>query len=163
MYATRDKKASFITMTNLSQIQNFVRINDHLAIGGQPGTRQLDLLKANNIEVVLQLCVDESPYSVDSERFHLNRLGIVHLSMNVSLYYPTQADVRHFSEFMDIYQGKNMFVHCSTGFGASNMVALYLMQREGKLLDEVRHLVVPGWEPTYNWRQIFNDFVPTQC
>lgn len=142
------------------QIQHFKRIREGLALGGQPTQQQLDQLIAEGVEVVLQLHVDEAPYSINSERYQLSQLGIVHLSMSVVLHQPTQSDLWHFFDFMDVYQGKNMFVHCADGFCASSMVALYLIAREGYTLDEARRMVLPGWQPSMAWLQLLDEMVP---
>jgi len=145
---------------DVHQIEHFKQIREGLAIGGQPTTQQLQQLIAEGVEVVLQLHVDEAPYSINGERYELSQLGIVHLSMNVALHQPTQADLWHFFDFMDVYQGKNMFVHCADGFCASSMVALYLIAREGRSLDEARQMVLPGWHPNATWLQLRDEMVP---
>ena len=147
-------------MVDIYQIEHFRQIREGLAIGGQPTNQQLAQLITEGVEVVLQLHVDEAPYSVNSERYQLSQLGIVHLSMNMALHQPTQADLWHFFDFMDVYQGKNMFVHCADGFGASGMVALYLIARESYTLDEVRQMVLPGWHPNAAWLQLLDEMVP---
>lgn len=141
-------------------MEHFKQIREGLAIGGQPTTQQLQQLIAEGVEVVLQLHVDEAPYSINSERYELSQLGVVHLSMNVTLHQPTQADLWHFFDFMDVYQRKNMFVHCADGFCASSMVALYLIAREGRTLDEARQMVLPGWQPNPTWLQLLEDMQP---
>lgn len=141
----------------LSQILHYHPINERLAIGGQPKMGQFQLLKDAGYEIVLQLNLWETGDMLFHEQYHVTRLGMMHISIDMSYATPSDTDIRYFFEIMDLYHSKKIFVHDAVICGAANMVALYMMQK-GLSFADAQRSILKGWQPNAVWMTKFEQY-----
>ncbi|QPC82810.1 hypothetical protein G4Y79_00090 [Phototrophicus methaneseepsis] len=133
-----------------ANILNFHPIDERIAIGGQPQLDQFKMLKDDGFEVVIRLNMRDTGSMIHDEQKQLMALGVTSICIEMAYAAPTEAHIRYFFEVMEIYQGKKVYVHDATGYGASTLMALYLMH-QGLLLEEAQQCVLPGWQPSDLW------------
>ncbi len=101
-------------------IQNFHRVNDRVAVGGQPTPEQIKLLSEEGFNAIINLR-EESEFN-DGAQFHEARdMGVLFIRVPVSMTDPTDAQVAKFLEVTDDASIYPVFIYCAEGNRAAGL------------------------------------------
>ena len=128
---------------------NFIRIDDRLATGGHLTDGGLDALKADGVEVVIDLR-DEPP---EGHGERLAKQGIEWINVPVVWRSPEEKDFELFREAMKKHGSDNVFVQCQANYRASAMTYLYRVLEDGVPEAEARKAMNEIWEPSGTWEE----------
>ena len=131
---------------------NFLRIDDRLATGGHFTDDGLAALKAQGIEVIIDLR-DEPP---DGQRERLEAQGIEWINVPVVWASPREADFAAFKEAMLAHEDDSVLVQCQANYRASAMTYLYRVLVDGVAEPEARKAMNAIWEPSGTWREFID-------
>jgi protein tyrosine phosphatase (PTP) superfamily phosphohydrolase (DUF442 family) len=131
---------------------NFHRIDDRLATGGHFNDNGIEALKAQGIEVVVDLR-DRPP---EGQEKRLAEHGIRWINVPVVWQSPQVSDYMKFSEVMDALGEKNVLVQCQANYRASAMTYLYRVKAADVPEGEAREAMNRVWEPEGTWLEFID-------
>jgi protein tyrosine phosphatase (PTP) superfamily phosphohydrolase (DUF442 family) len=136
----------------LTDIKNFLRIDERLGTAGQPTEAQLGDVAAGGYAAVINLGLLDPKYCLPDEAGVVASLGMEYRHIPVRFEAPTVEDFRAFTATMDAWSGEKVFVHCAANFRVSAFVALYGELRLGWPRARAEALAQALWQPNDNWR-----------
>lgn len=120
----------------LSEIINFLRLNDSLCCGGQPTSAQLADAAREGIELVVNLALATSDNALPDEPGLVRLLGMEHLHIPVVWESPQPADLEQFMDALDAHRNKKLLIHCAMNYRATAFIALWRILRQGWGADQ---------------------------
>ncbi len=136
----------------LTDIKNFLRIDERLGTAGQPTEAQLGDVAAGGYAAVINLGLLDPKYCLPDEAGVVAALGLEYRHIPVKFDAPTVEDFRAFASTMDAWSGEKIFVHCAANFRVSAFVALYGELRLGWPRARADALAQALWQPNDVWR-----------
>ena len=131
---------------------NFLRIDDRLATGGHFTDDGIEALKAQGVDVVIDLR-DRPP---EGQEARLAEHGIRWINVPVVWASPRIEDYERFSRAMADNEGASVLVQCQANYRASAMTYLYRVVEEGVPEEEAREAMNRVWEPDGTWLDYIN-------
>ena len=116
---------------SLSEITNFLQLDESLLSAGQPTAAQLAEVAQDDVKVVINLALSTSDNALPDEAATVTALGMEYIHIPVNWGEPTHQDLQRFMEAMDSHPGRKIFVHCAMNFRATAFTALWRVKRQG--------------------------------
>ena len=135
----------------LTDIKNFLRVDERLGTGGQPTEAQLGDVAADGYAAVINLGLLDPKYCLPDEAGAVASLGLEYRHTPVRFDAPTVEDFRAFASTMDAWSGEKVFVHCAANFRVTAFVALYGELRLGWPRARADELARRLWAPDATW------------
>jgi len=135
----------------ITDIRNFLGIDERLATAGQPTEDQLREVAAAGYAAVLNLGLLDPKYCLPDEEALVAALGMGYRHIPVRFDAPAVDDFRAFVASMDAWAGEKTFVHCAANYRASAFVALYRELRLGWSRARADEHVRALWAPNETW------------
>ncbi|HVU51227.1 MAG TPA: protein tyrosine phosphatase family protein [Polyangia bacterium] len=135
----------------ITDIRNFVAVDERLATAGQPTEDQLRDVAADGYAAVVNLGLLDPKYCLADEAGLVRSLGMAYRHIPVRFDAPTLEDFRAFVEAMDERAGAKTFVHCAANYRVSAFVSLYGELRLGWSRDRADRLARRVWSPDETW------------
>jgi|GEM_PF-214851 len=109
----------------LSDIANYVPINEHVATGGQPTEAQITELAKHGFQIVINLGLNDPRYSLADEAGSVQALGMTYHHIPITFNAPLPNQLRDFVALMDSAVDQRIFIHCALNYRSSCFTALY--------------------------------------
>lgn len=142
--------------SQLTQIYNFLLIDERWATAGQPTAAQWVAVKEAGYEMVINLAMPDSPNALAGEEQLVNALNIAYFSIPVVWDAPTESNLKQFFRIMDAHEGKKRFVHCIANMRVSAFSFLYRVIRLGVSMDQAQATLYKIWHPNPIWQSFIN-------
>ena len=142
---------------NLSEIYNFRAVGDKLGTAGQPTQAQLQMIKENGFEAVINLALPTSDNAIANEGSLVAGLGMSYVHIPVDFKAPTARDFRAFSGVMEAFGDRRVFVHCAANMRVSAFVFLYRVLCERVAVQEAERDLHAIWQPDEVWSRFIQD------
>ncbi len=120
----------------LTDIINFLRMDDSLCCGGQPTEAQLADAAREGIQLVINLALATSDHALSDEPGLVRSLGMEHIHIPAVWDSPQTADLERFMDAMDTHRDKHILVHCAMNYRATAFLSLWRVLRQGWGVDE---------------------------
>ena len=140
---------------------NFLRLTPLLASGGSPTLADLDNLRDDGCEVVINLALPTSPDAIPAEDEQVRRLGMQYIPIPVVWENPTRQNLMDFFAAMDACRERSVFVHCVKNMRVSAFIYLYRVLRLGANPGEARNDMAKIWEPEGTWLDFIQSMLET--
>jgi len=146
---------------DLASVRNFHPISGALLTSGQIHPVQIDSLKKEGVELVINLAIAD-PERNGEEPLAVTGAGISYVHIPVLWTDPTQEDLDLFFAMMDARGERKTLVHCFANFRASAFTFLYRVLREGAPQDAAQEDLFAVWsdakfDENPVWRRFIND------
>jgi protein tyrosine phosphatase (PTP) superfamily phosphohydrolase (DUF442 family) len=145
----------------IESIYNFKQLSPNLATGGQPNENELHQIGKSGYEVVINLGLDKTEYSVQNEKEIIESCGVHYMHIPVSFEAPEVEQYRAFARFLKTVLHKKVFVHCAANKRVSTFMALFRVMEEGWSWKQALDDIVSIWEPNAVWKQFMDTVVQT--
>lgn len=145
-------------MDKLNTIYNFLSLSAKLATSGQPLEEELEYISKAGYQVVINLALSDSDYSLADEEGSVTKLGMEYVHIPVIWQSPTSDDLDKFFDVMGKYKNRKLFVHCAANMRVSSFVALYRVIKEGWDYSDAINDVYKIWNPNDIW----SDFIRSE-
>ena len=132
---------------------NLVKWRDGLTSAAQPKADYLARVKAQGVDMVINLAPPQSQGSIDNEGGIVGRQGVVYVNIPINFGNPTAEDFRVFSDVMKSVATKNVLVHCQVNLRGSAFSFLYRVIHENAPADETRDKMLGIWSPDAVWKK----------
>jgi uncharacterized protein (TIGR01244 family) len=135
----------------LTDIKNFIALDDRLATAGQPTEAQLREVAAAGFRVVVNLGLLGTDYALPDEAGLAGALGVAYHHLPVLFDSPQVDELRRFAAVMDGARDARVFVHCAANYRVSAFVAMYGQLRLGWTLAQSDGHMRRLWAPNATW------------
>ena len=146
----------------LAGIYNYRRLTDRLATAGQPTEAELAALAQAGYEVVVNLALHDTEYSLPDERRTVEAFGMRYVHIPVGWTHPQRSDLERFFKVMEELPDKRVFVHCAANKRVSAFIALHRILRLGWERDAAFAEMHAVWEPDTVWTRFLNDMLASE-
>jgi len=109
----------------ISDIYNFIQIDDRLATSGQPTADQFRRARRSGYEVVINLAPDGLETSMPGEAELLADLGFEYHHIPIAWNEPRLDQLEEFEAALSAAEGRRTLVHCQANYRVTAFFALY--------------------------------------
>ena len=139
-------------MASVTEIYNYLPIDEKLATSGQPSEEELAVVAKDGVEVVINLALHDDPrYSLPDETGCVRGLGMTYVHIPVQFDAPKEDDLEAFFDAMEAHRGRRIFVHCAANKRVTAFLGLYRTIREKWEPDRAFAPMKEIWEPNPVW------------
>lgn len=136
----------------VTDIYNYLRIDEKLATSGQPSVEELAAVAKDGTEVVINIALHDDPrYSLPDETGTVKSLGMTYVHIPVKFDAPTEQDLLAFFDAMEKHREKKLLVHCAANKRVTSFLGLYRVLKLGWEVDAAFAPMREIWEPNENW------------
>jgi len=136
----------------VTDIYNYLTIDDGLATSGQPSVDELGAAAADGVEVVINLALHDDPrYSLPDEARTVSSLGMTYVHIPVQFDRPLEEELVAFCDAMDEHRGRKILVHCAANKRVTSFLGLYRVIRHHWDTDRAFAPMNEIWEPNPAW------------
>ncbi len=141
----------------MGAIFNFYEVSDMLACSGQPTDDQLKQLVTEQYQVVVNLGLLNTKYSLPDEAASLKAIQLDYHHIPVAFDNPQIDELADFITYMNQHNGKKVLVHCAANYRASVFMGLYLFAVD-KIDEAAMQLFIEDvWQPDAVWQQFIDE------
>ena len=130
---------------SVSDIYNFIQIDDLVATAGQPSEEQFRSARDAGYEVVINLAPDGLETSLPEEKELLRSLGIDYHQIPVAWTEPRLDQLQQFEELMAAIAGRRTLIHCQANYRVTAFFALYATAKLGWNDEQADALISRIW------------------
>ena len=138
-------------------IYHFYKISGQLSCAGQPTEDQLKQLAAEKYEVIINLGLLNTKYSLPDEAGLAKELGLNYHHIPVNFEKPQLTELADFIGLMNQHSGSKTMVHCAANYRASVFTGLYLLAAGKMDKEEMEDFIDDIWQPNTVWQQLLED------
>jgi len=113
---------------SISEIINFVRIDDKVGTAGQPTREQFTAVRDAGYQAVVNLLPSVQDNALKGEEDIVHSLGMDYHYIPVIWTAPKREDFSAFCTVMERLAGKKVFVHCAMNMRVTAFFAIYAMK-----------------------------------
>ena len=136
----------------VTDIYNYIRIDDTLSTGGQPSVEELAAAARDGFEVVVNLALhDDKRYALPDETGTVEALGMAYVHIPVKFNAPTEDDLMAFFAAMERHRGRKMLLHCAANKRVTAFLGLYRVIRQNWEVEPAFAPAREVWEPDAVW------------
>jgi protein tyrosine phosphatase (PTP) superfamily phosphohydrolase (DUF442 family) len=126
---------------------NFRRIHERLTTSGLVNAAQLNDLRSEGYDAVINLLPESNARAVADEARIVRDQGLDYVYIPVDFEAPTHADLEAFADAMDARPGQKIHVHCAANYRVSAFYSLYALRNGLCTEDEANEIVQDIWNP----------------
>ena len=139
-------------MASVTDIYNYLRIDEMLATSGQPSEEELAAAAGDGFEVVINLALHDDPrYSLPDETGTVQSLGMDYVHIPVKFDAPTERDLQEFFSTMAQKRGRKILLHCAANKRVTSFLGLYRVLELGWEVEPAFAPMREIWEPNEAW------------
>ena len=139
----------------LNQIYNLQVVSTNITTAGQPSEEELHAVADCGFQVVINLALSNTEYSLEDERGIVESLGMTYEHIPVQWDVPLEKDLEAFFRLMEQNKTKKVFIHCAANKRVSVFFALYRITHLGWPEDKAFQDILQIWEPNPVWGEFF--------
>ena len=146
----------------IQDILNFIPIDDRVVTSGQPTQAQLEAVRAEGYEAVVNLAPsDAANNALPGEAEIVRALGMSYHYIPVAWSNPRAQDFGEFSDVMDSLKDRKVLVHCAANFRVTVFYSLYAMATYQWPSERADTLIAQVWESRADYRmdEVWKAFV----
>lgn len=112
-------------------MDNFRKLNNEIAISGQPSAADLDELASQGFRTIVNLRTEDEPGILEDEEREVENRALNYSSIPVSPQTLDDLSVARFSQALESVDGTPALIHCKSGGRAGLMALLHLAVKSG--------------------------------
>ncbi len=133
---------------SIDESYNFRRVDDRLTTSGIVNVEQLNELRDEGYDAVINLKPDIEAEIGADEGAIVQDQGIAYTYIPVDFDAPTHADFEAFTEAMAGRDGQKVHVHCAANYRVTAFYGVYAVERGLWTEDEADRFVRDVWDPS---------------
>mgnify|MGYP001964574160 FL=1 len=134
-------------LDSLSDIFNFIQLDDRVATSGQPTEAQFGLVRDAGYTTVINLAPKSHENALGNEDEILERMGIRYIHLPVIFTSPTRGDFERFINALESCDDDRIWVHCAANMRVSAFFFKYRTERLGWPAEQAQADLNKIWEP----------------
>lgn len=145
-----------MTLSALSEIDNYLEISERLGTGGQPRADQFAAVADAGYDVVINLAMPGHADAPVDEDWLVAMSGLVYVHLPVPWEAPELNHLARFFATMEIYREHRVFVHCIKNMRVAVFIFLYRVCRQGVPISVAEADMYKIWHPDGVWRSLID-------
>ena len=145
-------------LESLSDIFNFIQLDERVATSGQPTEAQFGLVKDAGYTTVINLAPKSHENALGNEDEILEAMGIRYIHLPVVFTNPKRGDFDRFIDAFESCDDDRIWVHCAANMRVSAFFFKYRTERLGWSLDEAKSDLHRIWEPA-KLNRVWQEFI----
>ena len=143
---------------SVTDIYNFIPIDDLIATAGQPSEEQFREARAAGYDIVINLAPDGLETSLPDESGLLAALGLDYHHIPVVWTEPGLDQLAAFEAAMEAVSGRRTLIHCQANYRVTAFFSLYAMAKLGWSEEQADALIDriwtsrPGFQMDDTWK-----------
>jgi len=144
---------------DVTQSYNFRAINRLLTTSGEMTKADLESLKSQGYEAVINLLPNENQHALPEEQEIIESQGIEYVHIPVDWSAPTEENYRSFVKAAADTQNKKTHIHCAANWRVSAFYALYAIESNIWSAATAREHINDLWNPNDfpAWKHFLED------
>jgi protein tyrosine phosphatase (PTP) superfamily phosphohydrolase (DUF442 family) len=144
---------------SLESMFNFLPLSATLITAGQPTEQQLQTVRDNQYQLVVNLALDSAHNALKDERSTVESLGMEYVHIPVEFDRPMIADFEQFCVLLKERGDQPMLVHCAANFRVSAFFYLYRRIYQGWSAADADVDLKKIWTPNAVWPQFIDETI----
>lgn len=136
----------------IEDVLNYLKIDDHMATGGQPNAEQFADIANAGYSAVINLALPTSDNAIANEGAIVSSLAMSYAHLPVDFAAPTIRDYKTFRALMNTFRTQKVFVHCAMNMRVSAFMYLYRVTELGIDRNTAQEDLRRIWEPNETWQ-----------
>ena len=151
----RGHKPEVRPFTPLAEIFAFLPLGERIGTAGQPTAQQLELIRKEGFQSVVNLALADSPGALPGEAEIVRGLGMEYVHIPVEFGAPRLEDLQDFFDALDQLPGR-VFVHCIANKRVSAFMFLYRVLKLGHPIHDAELALHRLWQPDPVWQDFID-------
>ena len=141
-----------ISKRSLTGIYNYLPIDALVTTSGQPTEEQFELVSEQGFKAVINLAPHDAENALPDEAETLRSLGLEYIHIPVNFSHPSERKFEMFTETMQRYRGKRIWVHCAANMRVSAFIYRYRIAVLGQERSQAEKDLHKIWKPYGAWK-----------
>lgn len=130
---------------SVNQAYNFKQVDERISTAGLLSPEQLQALKGEGYDAVINLLPDDSEYAIKNEAAIVMEQDILYEYVPVDFAAPTVSDYRAFERVLSGLTTQRVMVHCAANYRVSAFYSIYACLNEGWSASQARDFISTVW------------------
>ena len=143
----------------IDSIYNYKQVSPNLATGGQPDENQLHELSRAGYDIVINLGLAGTEYSIHNEKEIIESYGMKYFHIAVDFENPEIEKYYEFANLFKTMSHKNVFIHCAANKRVSAFLAVFQVKEQGVPFKQAMEEVQSIWKPNKIWAVFMNKVI----
>lgn len=134
----------------MNEILNYIKINELISTSGKPTAEQLETLKEEGFEVIVNISTD----FFDNENKTVSKLGMTYIHIPVDFEEPKVSDLKLFLNIMQSLGANKVLVHCDKNYRVTSFMYVYHKYILKTPFEEIDLSMFDEWTPNEKYREL---------
>lgn len=138
----------------MSEILNYIKINELISTSGQPSVEQFKEIADNEYEVVINLALHNASNAIENEDKVVTSLKMAYFHIPVDFDNPKLSDLKLFLNLLQSLGANKVWVHCALNYRVSAFMYVYHKYILKTPFENIDLSIFEKWSPELIWQNI---------
>ena len=138
----------------MSDILNYIKINELISTSGQPTPEQFKLIAQEGFEVVINLALHNASNAIENEDIVVTDLNMAYFHIPVNFENPKASDLKLFVNTLQALGANKVWVHCALNYRVSAFMYVYHKYVLKTPFDDIDLSMFEQWGPDSKWQEL---------
>lgn len=143
-----------MSIDKMNTIINYIKINENIHTSGQPTALQLEEVKNQGIDTIINLAAFNSEEKLENEDELVSSLQMNYFHIPVDFENPSVENLKDFISLLSSLEDKNVLVHCILNYRVSAFMYVFHKYVLKTPFDDIDLSIFEEWQPNNNWQEI---------
>ena len=138
----------------MSDILNYIKINELISTSGQPTPEQFKQIAQEGFEVVINLALHNASNAIENEDIVVTDLNMAYFHIPVNFENPKASDLKLFINTLQALGANKVWVHCALNYRVSAFMYVYHKYVLKTPFDDIDLSMFEQWGPDSKWQEL---------
>ena len=138
----------------MSNILNYIKINELISTSGQPTPEQFKQIAQEGFEVVINLALHNASNAIENEDIVVTDLNMAYFHIPVNFENPKASDLKLFVNTLQALGANKVWVHCALNYRVSAFMYVYHKYVLKTPFDDIDLSMFEQWGPDSKWQEL---------
>lgn len=138
----------------MSEILNYIKINELISTSGQPSVEQFKEIANNEYEVVINLALHNASNAIENEDKIVTDLKMAYFHIPVDFENPKISDLKLFLNLLQALGANKVWVHCALNYRVSAFMYVYHKYILKSPFENIDLSIFEEWSPSKIWQDL---------
>jgi len=143
----------------MKKILNYIKINGNISTSGQPTKKEIEMIKNDGFEVIINLALNNSSNALENEDEIVSSLGLSYFHIPVDFEDPKVEQAIIFLSTLASIEERKVWVHCSKNYRVTAFMYLYHKHVLHTPFDEIDLSIFDQWTPNAKWQKLMKSSI----
>jgi protein tyrosine phosphatase (PTP) superfamily phosphohydrolase (DUF442 family) len=138
----------------MSDILNYIKINELISTSGQPTPEQFKQIAQEGFDVVINLALHNASNAIENEDIVVTDLNMAYFHIPVNFENPKASDLKLFVNTLQALGANKVWVHCALNYRVSAFMYVYHKYVLKTPFDDIDLSMFEQWGPDSKWQEL---------